>query len=209
MTDWKAAQEAEVAFWGSCANTFAEEELQLVAAERMGLEVDRDRGTIQTAGVIADVGGGPISLLLKASGWERAIIVDPGGYPTWTTMRYDASGIEVVRRTGEAWLRQPTAWPSEIWIYNTLQHVIGPQELLAGAVRLAPIVRLFEWVGFPRNDCHLWTLDAKELERWARRAADDVELLEHGLEEIPFAGEANLSYHAVITRRSAQRKAVS
>jgi hypothetical protein len=141
-------------------------------ARWMGLEVD-DRYTIHTEGTIWDAGGGPVSLLLKAIGWERAVVIDPAPYPNWTRERYLHRGIEVERMTAERAFLVMDA-PDEVWMYNTLQHVEDPQELVTAAVFSGAVVRLFEWVEEPTNECHLHTLHADDIERWAVEAGASV-----------------------------------
>jgi hypothetical protein len=183
---------AEVAWWDSCTGglLWAEVE-QMEMARRMGLEVD-DRYTIHTSGTLWDVGGGPLSLLLKATGWDRAVVIDPAVYPLWTKLRYEAAGIEVMHVPAEqVFVTEPP--PDEVWIYNTLQHVEDPQTLVKLAVAHAPLVRLFEWVEQGTNECHIHTLHAEEIGRWAREAEASVTEGSDTLNGVPY-------YAGVFTR---------
>jgi hypothetical protein len=166
MTTWLEAQAAELAWWKDWRDgQLAAEIEQLEMASWMGLEVEDYE--ITTAGVIWDVGGGPISLLLKAVGWEQAVVIDPAPYPDWTSERYAHMGIEVQRMSAEDAFDSLVMRPDEVWIYNTLQHVEDPAYVVHEACKAAPVVRLFEWVEEPTNDCHLHTLHAADLERYA------------------------------------------
>jgi hypothetical protein len=183
MTVWREAQKAEMKWWGNCVNTLAVEIEQMDAAILMGL--DCYSSAVHTKGNIVDIGGGPVSLLLKAQGWSRGVVVDPGEFPAWVGARYADAGIEVLQIPGEVFLVAPSVDPDEIWIYNTLQHVLDPELIVRESIRLAPIVRLFEWVGYEKNDCHIHTLDPEEIERWAvaggaRLAQYEIRTTEHG-----------------------------
>jgi hypothetical protein len=194
---WEDAQAAETAWWGNCVNTYDEESMQLIEADRMGLVVEPGP-VIRTAGSIVDIGGGPVSLLLKAEDWDTAEVVDPGAFPAWTLQRYAAAGIAVNLMTGEDYVRSTRRPPDEIWIYNTLQHVMDPGAVVEGACKLAPVVRIFEWIEFETNDAHIHSLLASEIERWARNGGDVH--IEGDVEAIEWAGASNLSYHGVFTR---------
>ena len=69
-------------WWGNCVNTFAEEVKQLTYANRMGLvNVGVDGGywpvyDLQGKSIV-DIGGGPVSMLLKAVGHQGSAVVDP------------------------------------------------------------------------------------------------------------------------------------
>jgi hypothetical protein len=53
---------------------------------------------------IADIGGGPVSMLLKSAGLGAgSVVVDPLGYPDWVLSRYAAKGIQYVQMRGEDW----------------------------------------------------------------------------------------------------------
>ncbi|MGH2596132.1 MAG: hypothetical protein ACRDH7_09235 [Actinomycetota bacterium] len=187
---WAEAQEAEVTWWGSCLNTFWVEREQFEIARMMGLGVEDY--SIRTAGTIWDVGGGPVSMLLKAEGWSEAQVIDPARFPAWTLMRYAEAGIDLVPVPAEDALFDPVLRPDEIWIYNTLQHVGDPLRVVELAVSVAPVVRLFEWVEQMTNECHIHTLHAAEIERWAMDAGGSVSGMSETLDGVD-------CFHAVIT----------
>lgn len=195
MTTWGDAQEAETAWWGTCQNTYDEETMQLIMAAKMGLAVQG--AVITAAGTIADIGGGPVSLLLKTQGWLRAMVVDPAIYPTWTRARYGGAGIEVIGDKGEDFLAYNTGWLDEVWVYNTLQHVDDPEAIVVGACRSAGTVRIFEWIGFETNDCHIHTLDGNLIRAWAMGTGVQASSM---MESISWAGGEHLSFHGVFTR---------
>ncbi len=195
MTTWTEAQTNEAEWWGHCGNTYAAESMQLIIAPLMGLEMAGY--AIRTKGSIIDIGGGPVSLLLKAQGHDRAGVVDPCPYPAWTRSRYDAAGIETWRLTGEQFVKNHVVDVDEIWIYDTLQHVQDPETIVKGAIEMAPTVRLFEWIGFETNDCHIHTLEANDIWEWALDAGASVD---GALQDIEWDAQRLLGYHGVFTR---------
>jgi hypothetical protein len=195
VSAWSEAQTAEAEWWGTCANTYAAESMQLIMADWMGL--DRAGYTIKTSGTVVDIGGGPASLLLKARGYDRAGVVDPCAYPWWTRARYDTAGIEIWRSTGEQFVTYRPIDVDEIWIYDTLQHVQDPEAIVRGAVEMAATVRLFEWIGFETNDCHIHTLSEERIQEWAWDAGATVD---GAVEDIEWDAQNLLGYHGVFTR---------
>jgi len=137
----------ETAWWGDCANTWHEEQKQFVYAKRMGLQANWACAHPPTYDLeghsVIDIGGGPVSLLLKCVNKGRAVVADPGSFPEWVTERYSACGIEYWRTDGED-ISGYTF--DEAWLYNCLQHVNDPDIVIARARELAPVIRLFEWI---------------------------------------------------------------
>lgn len=142
MTDFD-----EAAWWGDCANTWHEEEKQLVVARRLGLRAEWAGPHPPTYDLegrsVIDIGGGPVSLLLKCVNRGRTVVADPGTYPAWVLARYEACGIEYWRQPGEE-IEGYTF--DEAWLYNVLQHVRDPALVVARARELAGVVRVFEWI---------------------------------------------------------------
>jgi hypothetical protein len=157
----------EADWWGMCGNTFHEEQKQLVYAKRLGLVADWTVGHPPAFNLdrrcVVDIGGGPVSLLLKAQDKGNSVVIDPCPYPHWVGERYRACGIRLMRMRGE------DRWPGrydEAWVYNVLQHVDDPEQVIANARARAKVVRLFEWVNVPAYPGHPQTLTASELARW-------------------------------------------
>ena len=46
----------------------------------------------------------------------------------------------------------------EAWIYNCLQHVLNPTQILENAMKVANVVRIFEWVNIDPYEGHLHRL---------------------------------------------------
>ncbi len=164
---WDDDQHGEVAWWDRCLTTYGEETKQLVYADRMGLvntPVD-GQGPVYLLGGrrVIDLGGGPVSLLLKCRELGSSVVVDPGAYPGWVRARYDCAGIEWVQAPAEGYC---TGSYDEAWIYNCLQHTIDPQRIIANARAMAPVVRLFEWVGIAAHAGHPHELSVQCLNEW-------------------------------------------
>lgn len=156
----------EQAFWGSCVSTWAEEAKQQEYAKRMGLAVYGTWPRFDLDGrSIVDLGGGPVSMLLKTVSGSRLTVVDPATYPSWVRQRYTAHHVKYVKRAAETFTTDEVF--DECWIYNVLQHVTDPGRVLDVARRCARLVRVFEWTGIPADDLHPHTLQASLLDGWA------------------------------------------
>jgi len=157
----------EDAWWGDCVNTWHEEQKQFAYAKRMGLQADWACAHPPTYDVngqsVLDIGGGPASLLLKCINRDRSVVADPGFWPQWVLDRYAAAGIEYWRTDGEN-IEGYTF--DEVWIYNVLTHVRDPQKIIANAVAMSSLVRIFEWLEDAPRPGHPQTLHAAELDTW-------------------------------------------
>lgn len=156
---WLKANEWEREWWSDCANTYDEEAKQLHYASHMGLDQYRETNKISGQGFqfnlkgksILDIGGGPVSLLLKCVNFNRAVVVDPCKFPNWIMERYKAHGIEFINKPAE---EINLYGFDEAWIYNVLQHVIDPTEVVEKAKKAGKIVRIYEWVNTGTNVGH-------------------------------------------------------
>lgn len=163
---WVGINGWERNWWDNCVNTFNEERKQFVYAKRMGLRVHTfgrksQFGIITGNRSVLDIGGGPVSLLLKCD-QVRGKVVDPCTYPAWVYQRYEAAGIEYEIKMGED--ISETGY-DECWIYNCLQHVRDPEKILQNARRVARMLRIFEWVDTPSSDGHPHTLTQAMLDK--------------------------------------------
>jgi 2-polyprenyl-3-methyl-5-hydroxy-6-metoxy-1,4-benzoquinol methylase len=169
IQEWKIAQKWEADWWGNCTRTWPEEIKQMVYASRMGL-IDVSNGLYSRMPLyklsgqsVVDIGGGPISLLLKCEGYGAASVVDPGDYPSWVTHRYYQNGITYYKNAAEEFI---IGNYNEAWIYNVLQHVIDPYAVIQNAKRASKIIRIFEWIETPPSQGHPHTIHQKELNQW-------------------------------------------
>jgi hypothetical protein len=171
-----ADQEFEANYWGDCCCTIEEEIKQQVYAPLMGLQLcgyrlqDHRRKAQDKAPLrVIDIGGGPVSLLLKANfPVTGSLVVDPLPYPDWTAARYASKGISVYRMEGEAivGLGWELSQFDEAWIYNCLQHVRDPALIIRNALSVAPVLRLFEWIDIPAHPGHPQCLTREALDKW-------------------------------------------
>jgi hypothetical protein len=181
-TSGTAVADFEKEFWGSCANTIGEEIKQLVYARYMGLELT---GTWRTSynfdlkgQRVVDIGGGPVSLLLKCQN-GKGTVIDPIQFPPWVFNRYEYAGIEHYTMRGEDLLPLADQY-DEAWIYNVLQHVDDPLKIIANARKLARKVRMFEWIDIPPYIGHPHMLTQAMLEAALERGGNTVALNESG-----------------------------
>lgn len=158
----------EQRWWGDCKDTKEEEEKQKAYAKFMGLGVDKNVIYFNPPYVmkqkVIDIGGGPVSMLLKMAKDEirNCKVYDPSTYPEWTMERYKEHGIEYVKKGGEE--VNETGY-DEVWIYNCLQHTQDPELIIANARRAGKRLRIFEWLA-PSGIGHPQALTKENLDKW-------------------------------------------
>ena len=170
MTDvWERAQESEETWWGNCADTSDEEFKQREYATLMGIDCYKGNVGLRSERYdlrgrsILDLGGGPVSLLLRCENRGRSVVVDPALFPEWVLGRYAAADIEYVQECAED-IELGTF--DEIWLYNVLQHVRDPRAVIAKALEHGGVVRIFEWLGVPADEKHPHTFIREMLDGW-------------------------------------------
>lgn len=134
---------------------------------------------------ILDVGGGPVSMLLKTRNSALGMVWDPIKYPDWVYARYRAKNIISVIAAGED--LETFGW-DEVWIYNVLQHCIDPEKIVRKARQAAPIVRLFEWIDFPPHPGHPQMLTEDKMTEWLGASGTVANLSESGCAGHSFSG---------------------
>lgn len=170
--EWEAdVQGFEADWWGDCANTLGEELKQVRAyAPVMGMAPRPWRGgnhwpvwNLDGKSVL-DVGGGPVSMLLKCVNvGEGSTVLDPCAYPAWTTERYAVHGVRVVSMPAEDFDGQDF---DEAWLYNVLAHTLDPEAIVRMMRRAANTAHVFEWVDIPAHPGHPQELKADKLADW-------------------------------------------
>lgn len=160
---WKIAQVKELEWWNrTFVNPFFEERKQILFAEKMGIPPN-DIFQIDLEGrSVLDVGGGPVSLLLKCINGGRRTVVDPLDFPDWIKQRYVAAGIEFKQQAAEDMEEEGY---DEVWLYNVLQHVKDPERVLEKAMKSAKILRIFEWIETGIDDMHLHSIHPSMIEK--------------------------------------------
>lgn len=190
------AQEWERQWWGSCLGTFGEEAKQISYASRMGLvntPLDGKWPVYDLAGkTVLDVGGGPVSMLLKTTNrGDGCVVVDPCRFPAWVTARYEHAGIELVREPAETFESFESF--DEAWIYNCLQHTESPETIIAMVKKHAATLRIFEWIETETNVGHPHTLHADELNRWIGGVGIVSQINENGAYGLCYSGVFGLA----------------
>jgi len=166
--DWQKATDWEKDWWGNCVNTFSEETKQLLYAQKMGLITAPTiktpyRFDLQEKSVL-DIGGGPVSLLLKCENFAEAIVFDPINFPQWVWQRYKKAGIAFFCMKGE---EIPTKLiVDEVWIYNVLPHCEDPKKIIENAKKIGKLIRIFEWIDTPIGAGHINSITEEKLNKW-------------------------------------------
>jgi 2-polyprenyl-3-methyl-5-hydroxy-6-metoxy-1,4-benzoquinol methylase len=158
--------EWERQWWGTCQNTLGEEIKQLVYAKKIGLKLFHDTKTpynFTVVGNILDIGGGPVSMLLKCP-HAKGVVVDPCEYPYWIEERYKCAGIKYEKKRGED--VDEVGVYDEVWIYNVLQHVDDPEKIVKNAKKAGKLIRIFEWIGIQPCEGHPHMLTEEGLNKW-------------------------------------------
>lgn len=147
-------------------NTYGEEEKQLLYARKMGLGFYHNKKSpynIDMGGrSVIDIGGGPVSLLLKCTNLVRGTVIDPLPVPHWVDLRYQEAGIDFQNIPAEKLHITQTVY-DEAWIYNCLQHTEDPEKIAKNALKVAKIVRVFEWINTGTNEGHPHSFTAEIL----------------------------------------------
>lgn len=165
---WEEAQEEELGFWNTPGAELGEQLKQLTYAKYLGLQFEHDGNSpfvINKTGMnIVDIGGGPVSLLLKTKAWLK-IVIDPCPYPKWVLDRYSANGVDWMKMPGEDFTdMMPQA--DEIWMYNVLQHTSDPQKIFHNIydnLKEGGTFRFVDWVDTPTNAAHPVSLTYQEV----------------------------------------------
>lgn len=187
----------EAAWWGTCANTWHEEQKQFVYAKRMGLQANWSCAHPPTYDLgsksVIDIGGGPVSLLLKSVNFLNGVVADPAQWPDWVIERYRAHGISYWMRPGEE-LEGEKAFFDEAWIYNTLQHVEDPARVIAAAKATVGVIRIFEWIDIEPYPGHPHKLTKPQLEEWLGQLGFSARINEYGAVGKAFYGVYDLAH---------------
>ncbi len=199
---WAREQAFEADWWGDCCNTYGEETKQVAYAKVMGLYPGDWQGgdhwpVYDFDGMrVLDVGGGPSSMLLKAS-FAVGVVVDPCPYPGWVSDRYALHNIMHRRELAEDELPRFSDDAFDVaLIYNVLQHTLSPEDILREMARVAKRVHLFEWVETEPHPGHPHTLHADEMESWLRAGDSRHVWLDEQYNEIGADSPSTVRQHA-------------
>jgi glycosyltransferase involved in cell wall biosynthesis/2-polyprenyl-3-methyl-5-hydroxy-6-metoxy-1,4-benzoquinol methylase len=151
-TVWEKATKFESNWWGLEPNQrwIDEVEKQNTYAKLMQLSENFD---LKVPTTILDVGCGPTSILLRTNRHgAQAVGVDPLPVSRNTLLKYKAANITFVNKKAEEGI--PEQEFDEAWIYNVLQHTDSPIIILNKLVKVAKIIRVFEWINTEANEGH-------------------------------------------------------
>ena len=165
----------EAEYWGNCVNTWVDEFKQMHYAVHMGIVNDYGSWPKFDLGgkSVIDLGGGPVSMLLKTKNTGRLTVVDPAPYPPWVRARYVSHGIQLLQVDAESY-RDDHAVYDECWIYNTLQHTVNPADVARVARRSSRRIRVFEWLEIEADDLHPHVLTLDGMNEWFEMEGEPV-----------------------------------
>lgn len=186
MQTWEQANKWESAWWGACLNTVSEEIKQTTYNRLMGLT---PYGYDLKGKSVIDIGGGPISLLLKYKNRGMCSVVDPLVVPDWVQMRYEENDIEFLNfKAEDVDIDLLGGTYDEAWIYNCLQHTDSPKTVAKLALNTSKIVRVFEWVETGTADGPIHNLTEKKLNEWFGGQGKVLNLNENGCRGLAYFG---------------------
>lgn len=110
---------------------------------------------------IIDIGSGPFSILQRVL-VRSGTALDPLDFGTLEE-GYWSSGIRRLIKRAEDLTLEDGHW-DEAWIYNCLQHVEDPEQVLDAAREVADLVRIFEWINIEPYPGHLHKLTSERLQ---------------------------------------------
>lgn len=154
--DWQKENKWEMDWWGNCANTYNEQIKQDMMVGYLNLrKYVNEKADINMMGKsILDIGGGPVSLLLRVVGATKRVVVDPCNYPEWVKSRYEQCGINFLQILAED--MEFSDKFNEVWLYNCLEHVMNPEQIAERAMMYGKKIRICEyllkdiWPGHPQ-----------------------------------------------------------
>lgn len=161
ISEWEQASKYERGWWGDCRGSHVDNEVvkQREYARHMAIPLDD-----MLMRSVLDLGGGPCSIMLQCRNvGPDSLVVDPCCYPGWTTERYNSALIRVAQIKAERFVTG--TFYNEKWMYNVLQHVESPVDVLKSLLRVpAYTMRIFEWINIPIYEGHLHVITPELLE---------------------------------------------
>lgn len=154
---WEFHNDWEKRWWYGFQNTFDEQgkQEQYVPFLRLDQYAEQRKFFNMKKLSVLDIGGGPVSLLLRCWNCSKATVIDPCKYPQWVIDRYEAANINFLNIMAEQY--KPDMKYDEVWIYNVLQHVMDPLKVIKVARKAGKKIRVFEaleigeYKGHPHN----------------------------------------------------------
>lgn len=192
LDEWTAAQSGEVEYWGDQELSNPRVQQELKQQEVYEKHMDLPLSEILWDKKILDIGGGPVSMLLKYDKLGVASVIDPLRLTAASDERYRSNDIVYINSPAEEGLRKfDDKSFHEVWIYNVLAHVIDPLLILLQAKRVGKCLRIFEVLNIEKDFMHPWSLSREFFENVLGAGGQTV-----NLESGPVVGEC---YYGVFT----------
>jgi hypothetical protein len=149
-SEWNSAQTWERNWWMTARSQHESEIVKNNFVARM-LFIDKGLPTK----TVIDIGCGPLSLLQRIP-VKSGTGLDPIHYGDLEEL-YASNNIRRIIKCGED-LDTNDGMYDEAWIYNCLQHVKNPISIIKNAMKVAKVVRIFEWTYIKPYEGHLHEL---------------------------------------------------
>lgn len=138
---------------------------------------------------VIDIGGGPCSILLRANGGKRrelnptieswgvdksttktanGVVIDPVICSEYVKIRYNYFNIDFINDDAESLYKyyNEINYFDEAIIYNCLQHVMNPVEILDQVIKVSKKIRICEPINVPTDALHLHTFTSGYFEKY-------------------------------------------
>jgi hypothetical protein len=166
---WETANEAESEYWQiyTCeVETLKSQEEYIDAMDIRSDFFHKPDNSLNMSGLnVLDVGGGPSSILLRTnklrgnqhSGVNTGVVIDPLVITDHQKLRYDYFGINFIQDLSENIDKyySEKGFFDECFIYNCLQHVVDPIEILDKISYISKKIRIAEPLNIPIDNLHL------------------------------------------------------
>jgi hypothetical protein len=111
---------------------------------------------------IIEIGPAKFAGLLYCENYDKSYIVEPTPYDNIDSY-YEGKNLEFIRELYED-CDSPKV--DEVWIFNLMQHVKNPDELIEKAKKYAKVIRFFEPIDLPTNLEHPFTFSADDYRKY-------------------------------------------
>ena len=112
---------------------------------------------------IIEIGPAHIPALYFCENYSQSLIIEP--MPS-DTLRELINYLPIYISTSPAEETEIEGKADEVWMFNLLQHVLDPNELIENAKKWANTIRFFEPVDQPISDCHPHAPTQEDFKRW-------------------------------------------
>ena len=107
--------------------------------------------------VIVEIGPADFPALAYVEHLQGSLIIEP--MPSDYLKRFN---IPIITEPAETAIYEA----DEVWLFNVLQHVINPGEIVERAKKQAKMIRFFEPINTAINDAHPWSLTMGMFKEW-------------------------------------------